>query len=44
MSSAAGLSPSSNHGIHTIPKGDCAGCGQPIIGQVKLNKKPIKLV
>ncbi|KAI6173595.1 Paxillin [Aphelenchoides besseyi] len=33
-SMSASLSPSSNHGIHTIPKGDCAGCGQPIIGQV----------
>uniref|UniRef100_A0A0K0DWE8 LIM zinc-binding domain-containing protein n=1 Tax=Strongyloides stercoralis TaxID=6248 RepID=A0A0K0DWE8_STRER len=22
------------HGVHTIPKGDCAGCDKPIIGQV----------
>ncbi|KAI6221422.1 hypothetical protein M3Y99_01549500 [Aphelenchoides fujianensis] len=32
-SMSASLSPSSNHGIHTIPKGECAACGQPIIGQ-----------
>uniref|UniRef100_A0A1I7XGA8 LIM domain protein n=1 Tax=Heterorhabditis bacteriophora TaxID=37862 RepID=A0A1I7XGA8_HETBA len=25
---------SSKHGISTIPKGDCAHCGKPIIGQV----------
>ncbi|KAK6746416.1 hypothetical protein RB195_012490 [Necator americanus] len=25
---------SSKHGISTIPKGDCAQCGKPIIGQV----------
>uniref|UniRef100_A0AC35TRK6 Paxillin n=1 Tax=Rhabditophanes sp. KR3021 TaxID=114890 RepID=A0AC35TRK6_9BILA len=24
----------SKHGVHTIPKGDCAGCDKPIIGQV----------
>lgn len=24
------------HGVHTIPKGDCAGCDKPIIGQVNL--------
>lgn len=24
----------SKHGINTIPKGDCASCGKPIIGQV----------
>jgi paxillin len=30
-----GLSPDANkHGIHTIPKGDCAACGKPIIGQI----------
>uniref|UniRef100_A0A914CAH7 LIM zinc-binding domain-containing protein n=1 Tax=Acrobeloides nanus TaxID=290746 RepID=A0A914CAH7_9BILA len=30
-----GISPDANrHGIHTIPKGDCAGCGRPIIGQI----------
>ncbi|VDO40874.1 unnamed protein product [Onchocerca flexuosa] len=23
----------SKHGINTIPKGDCASCGKPIIGQ-----------
>lgn len=22
------------HGIHTIPKGDCASCGKSIVGQV----------
>uniref|UniRef100_A0A8R1DUR8 LIM zinc-binding domain-containing protein n=2 Tax=Caenorhabditis japonica TaxID=281687 RepID=A0A8R1DUR8_CAEJA len=25
---------SSKHGVNTIPKGDCAACGKPIIGQV----------
>lgn len=25
---------SSRHGISTIPKGDCAHCGKPIVGQV----------
>ncbi|CAD6185755.1 unnamed protein product [Caenorhabditis auriculariae] len=25
---------SSKHGVNTIPKGDCAHCGKPIIGQV----------
>uniref|UniRef100_A0A7E4V113 Paxillin n=1 Tax=Panagrellus redivivus TaxID=6233 RepID=A0A7E4V113_PANRE len=30
-----GLSPDANrHGIHTIPKGDCAACDRPIIGQI----------
>jgi hypothetical protein len=23
------------HGISTIPKGDCAGCGKAIVGQVR---------
>lgn len=29
---------SSKHGVNTIPKGDCAACGKPIIGQVSLGK------
>lgn len=45
MNSVGLSSPSSNHGIHTIPKGDCAGCGQPIIGRVlKLRSEGLQII